>query len=185
MDPLRAALGITPRSSSAVLVSICGPPATPRLLDRRLIDLVGAGMPAHVYHAAASLYVTEAEALIQRWARMALDAAGGGVARALRVSTAAGCRVVAAGIVADVRDVPALAVALRSHPLLHAGEGQLSREAVAAAGLDVHHRGPREPVDPALAERVGGMAQQVGPPWRKEHKLAAAAALAALSARPQ
>jgi hypothetical protein len=36
-----AAVGITSRSSSAVLVAVGAPPESPRLLDRRKIYLVG------------------------------------------------------------------------------------------------------------------------------------------------
>lgn len=186
MDFSRGVLGIAPRTSSAVLVCLDGTPDHPRLVDRRQIDLVGPGLPLQPYHAAAGLELTAAAELIERWAQAALGAAGRGVADALQACAEVGCRVVVAGIAAHVHDVPPLAVALRSHPLLHTGEGQLSREVVAeaaaAAGLEVHYRGPRDPQDPGIAERVLAIGRAAGPPWRKEHKLAAVAALAALAA---
>jgi hypothetical protein len=73
---------------------------------------------------------------------------------------------VAASIVAEVRNVPPLAVALRSHPLLHAAEGQLCRKAIAEAaeeaGLVVHH------VFAARATQIGphGASGRSGPPRR-------------------
>lgn len=89
--------------------------------------------------------------------------------------------IVAVGIVAIVRPVSALDAVLRSHPLLHLAEGQLAREAVAeaatAAGLPVHYLDPKG--RPAV-ERTVALARAAGPPWRKEHKMAALAALAAL-----
>lgn len=177
-------MGIAPRTSSAVIVCVAGPAERPRLVDRRRIELAGPGLPAQAYHAAAGLDLSAAAELIERWARAALDAASHGVTDALLACAEAGCRPVAAGIAAHVHDVPPLAVALRSHPLLHTGEGQLSREAVAeaaaGAGLAVHYRGPRDSPDPALAAQVVEVGRGVGPPWRKEHKLAALAALSAL-----
>ena len=173
-----AAVGITPRSSSAVFVTVAGPPGDPRLIDRRRIDLIGDDLPAQAYHAAVELPAAEAKELVERWARAALEHAARSVADVVRI---AGPEVVAVAIVAEVRDVPPLAVALRSHPLLHAGEGQLAREALAeaagAAGLVVHHVSPREPIDAQVTERVAALGVCAGPPWRKEHKLAAAAAL--------
>lgn len=178
-------LGISPRSSSAVLVAVRGPPESPRLLDRGRIELVGEGLPPQVYHAATALDPREAEELVERWAQAALDAATRGIGEAL-AGAATGLQVVGAGIVAQVRDVPPLAAVLRSHPLLHLAEGQLSREVLAeaaeAAGLPVYYLAPKGPHDPARAERAAAMRRDAGLPWRKEHKLAAVAALTALCA---
>lgn len=166
------------------MLAVCGPPESPRLVDRRWIEFVGADLPAQVYHAAAGLDLDQATALIERWAQAALESAVRGIGEAL--AAAADCRVVSVGIVATVREVPALATVLRSHPLLHLAEGQMSREALAeAAGrarLAVHYLPPKGPHDPMHVERAVGMGRYTGPPWRKEHKLAAAAALTALCA---
>jgi hypothetical protein len=91
-------------------------------------------------------------------------------------------------IVGEVRNLPPLAVVLRSHPLLHAAEGQLARQALAEAaereGLTVHSVSPRSLHDMDLTQRVVDLGRAAGPPWRKEHKLAAVAALVAQSGRP-
>jgi hypothetical protein len=80
--------------------------------------------------------------------------------------------------------VPALAAVLRSHPLLHLAEGQLSREAVeeaaTRAGLPVHYLDPKGRPDPVAVELTAVLGRAAGTPWRKEHKLAALAALTAL-----
>ena len=181
-----AALGVSPRSSSAVLVAISGPPEGPRLLVRGRIDLVGEDLPEQAYHAAAGLDLAEAESLIERWARSAVDHAATGIADVLQTAADAHCHLDVVSIVAEVRDLPALAAILRSHPLLHKAEGQLSREVIAeaaqAAGLAVHYVSPRSPHDPDLAKRVAELGRAAGPPWRKEHKLAAGAAVTALIA---
>lgn len=169
-----------------MLVLVGGPSGTARLLDRRQFDFVSNELPSQAYHAAAELNLRQAEALIARWAETAERAAADAIGATVRAATAAGHRVTAAAIVTDVRVMPALPIVLRSHPLLHAGEGQLSREAVteaaAAAGLAVHHLSPKGPHDSALAQQAVGLGSAAGPPWRKEHKLAALAALTALAA---
>jgi hypothetical protein len=181
-----AALGVWPRSSSAVLVAVGGPRERPRLLVRRHIDLVGEDLPEQAYHAAAGLNLAEAEALIERWARSAVDHAAGGIAGVRQAAIDADSHLDVVSIVAEVRDLPALAVILRAHPLLHKAEGQLSRESIAeaaqAAGLAVHYVSPRSPQGPNIAERVAELGRAAGPPWRKEHKLAAGAALMTLRA---
>jgi hypothetical protein len=181
-----AALGVFPRSSSAVLVAISGPPEDPRLLVRRRIDLVGKDLPEQAYHAAAGLELAEAEALIERWARSTVDHAATGIADVRQAAADAHCQLDVVSIVAEVRDLPALSAILRSHPLLHKAEGQLSREVIAeaaqAGGLAVQYVSPRSHHDPDLAKRVAELGRAAGPPWRKEHKLAAGAALTALIA---
>jgi hypothetical protein len=178
-----AALGITLRSNSAVLIAVCGPAEDARLLDRRRIELVGDELPAQAYHAAAALEPADAQVLIDRWAAAALRSARRGVDEAMAAATE--YSMVGAGIVAEVRDVPPLSKVLRAHPLLHLAEGQLAREALAeaaeAADLTVHYLPPKGPHDPAHAERASSMGREAGRPWRKEHKLAAVAALTTLS----
>jgi hypothetical protein len=67
-------------------------------------------------------------------------------------------------------------------------EGQLAREVIAEAaaqlGLRVHYLDPKGRPDPAAVERTVALGRAAGPPWRKEHRMAALAALGALS-RPR
>jgi hypothetical protein len=171
------ALGVAPRSSSVLVVALTGPPDV-RLLARTHVELVGDDLPAQAYHAAAGLPVPEAERLVQRWAEEALASV-----EACFAELGERDRVVAVGIAAAVREVPALDAVLRSHPLLHLAEGQLSREAVAEAasraGLPVHYVDPKGRHDPDVVERAVALGRTAGPPWRKEHKMAALAALTA------
>jgi hypothetical protein len=82
-------------------------------------------------------------------------------------------------------DVPVTRI-LAAHPLMHAAEGQLYRDALldaaAARGLSAHGvpRGrAQDLLTGSLAATVGGLGVVAGRPWRKEHKLAAVAALVA------
>lgn len=157
------------------MVVLTGPPDV-RLLARTRADLVGGDLPAQAYHAAADLPLPEAEQLVRRWADEATAS--------VRTSLAEVSGVVAVGIAAVVRQVPSLDVVLRSHPLLHMAEGQLSREVIAEAaaqlGLRVHYLDPKGRHDPAAVERTVALGRAAGPPWRKEHRMAALAALGAL-----
>lgn len=94
--------------------------------------------------------------------------------------TAAGLEVRAAGIAFKTYRVPtSLDAIVRSHPLCHAAEGQLTTDALFAAceavGLPVTTMLVSDGVDP----RAEGVGKVIGPPWRKDHKLAASAALRA------
>lgn len=103
---------------------------------------------------------------------------------------------VAAGILVTAGKLPSdLAAILRSHPLIHTAEGVLYREALATAaedcGLEVV-RIPRREIpdrfasalgtdDAGARERVTAMGRAVGPPWARDQKDAAMAALVALA----
>jgi hypothetical protein len=90
---------------------------------------------------------------------------------------------------------PPLDKILASHSLLHAAEGELYRSAVVAAlarrGIEVESI-PRGVVATRAAQALGktgdcerlvvALGQAAGPPWRREHKDAALAALASASA---
>jgi hypothetical protein len=74
-----------------------------------------------------------------------------------------------------------LAALLASHPACHAAEGEMSREAVLAVaeelGLPVTGVPGREI---HVSDDVETLGKSIGPPWRKDHKLAASVAWLAL-----
>jgi hypothetical protein len=142
------------------VVALTGPPDV-RLLARTHVDLVGDDLPAQAYHAAAGLPLPEAERLVQRWAEAALSSVEACFAELVREHP-----IVAVGIAAAVRPVPAPAAVLRSHPLLHLAEGQLSREAVAEAatraGLPVHYLDPKGRPSAAVRSTATGSGRPFG-----------------------
>lgn len=183
---LSAALGIALHSAWAVVVAVAVPDLSPILLDRRRIELARAGFPIQAYHAAAAsrLTVPEATAFIEQWLTAAVATTRHGLALVGTAVRTAGCQPVACGIAGEERELPPLAAILRSHPLLHAAEGQLARAAVAEAasslGLTAFHvpvRGSGDPHDRVVLAALG---QAAGPPWAGDQKRAALAALAAL-----
>jgi len=89
----------------------------------------------------------------------------------------------AIGLVAAERRIPGdLDRILASHALLHAAEGDLYEQAImgaaARAGLPVHVVDPKTTIRPELDD----LRRVIGPPWQKDHKLAATAAFLALDA---
>jgi hypothetical protein len=178
----QTALGWRCHSGWAVAVVASGSPATPAVLDRRRLELLDDLLPRQPYHGAAEdgLDLSAAEALIGHVGKRAAEAAAAAILTAV-----AEFGVCAVGIVGGGRIIPdALERILRSHALLHAAEGDLYEQAIvegaAQAALPVLMVSPKTiEISPAL----DGAGKSLGPPWQKDHKLAATAALAALTQR--
>ena len=198
-----AAVGVAEHANSAVLVTVASDGA---LLDRRRIDLTESGLPTHPHHHEGSWAVGRYRD--SPWARdVSLDEAVELVAR-VRESAARGARAGLEALAATV-PMPIAVIAVRVCPALPptteeriadnraqaVADSVMYREALAAAAeargwsvrwydrervfRDAGTATGREDVAAALA----AMGRSVGPPWQARHKLAAAAALAAL-ARP-
>ncbi|HEY7700266.1 MAG TPA: hypothetical protein VIE88_17705 [Vicinamibacteria bacterium] len=191
----RAAIGFSVHTGWAASVVVEGPPGNPRLLDRRRVRLAESDdtLQAEVYHraaemtgAAAAKFVRAAEAAAARRAEEAL--------RALLE----GRGLVTVALLTGAAKLPAdLAGILRSHPLIHTAEGVFYREALAGAaekcGLAVV-RIPRRELQDRFAsalrmddgkarELLKAMGQEAGPPWARDQKDGAMAALVALGRR--
>lgn len=176
--------------------------ANGELLDRRRIDLTH-GLPTHPYHHegswavgryanspwARTISLDDAVALVERvreaaakGAREGLDALAGAVpveiARiAIRVCpplppTTKKCIADArAANMADsvmYRDVLASAAAARGWSVVWYDRDRVFEDAATAVGRD------------GIEDFLRAMGQKIGPPWQAKHKLAAAAAIAAL-----
>ena len=199
----RAIVGVAERGNSAVLVTVAG---DGELLDRRRIDLTDRGLPTHPHHHEGSwavgryrntpgarvLSLADAVALVER----------------VRASAARGARASLDALAAALT-VPIAGIAIRTCPTLPptteeriadnraqtVADSVMYREALATAakarGWSVHWY-DREHVFRDAAAWLGGedidgfldaMGRSIGPPWRAQHKLAAAAALAAAGPR--
>ncbi|WP_441292341.1 hypothetical protein ACSRUE_19825 [Sorangium sp. KYC3313] len=193
-----ATVGVAEHGNSAVLVTLA---PGGELLDRRRIDLTE-GLPTHPHHhegswavgrylntpGARALSLADAVALVER----------------VRASAARGARVGLEALAATV-PVPIASIAIRVCPELPptteeriadnraqtVADSVMYREALAAAaearGWSVYWY-DRERVfrDAATAlgrddvdDLLSAMGRAIGPPWQANHKLAAAAALAA------
>jgi len=135
------------------------------------------------YHDAQDMALDEAERYIAAAADAAVERATGDLRRFVDEVAASGLDVVCIGLVTREYRLPkTLAATLRSHPALHAAEGQMTIDALAGAGnaLGIEVVATS---DQRIDSRADSAGKLVGPPWRKEQKLAATAALRALASR--
>ena len=180
MKPSACVLGFAPHSGWAVVVSVGGTSAAPRLLLRERIELAdlrlaGSKQPYHYL---------EGRPLAEARRRLALfeESATALALAALRTLThtlrAAGEEARAAGIIASSGRVGAtLEATLASHALIHTADGNHFRDALGRAcetlGLAVTripHRALREH---AAAARVAALGRGLGAPWGADQKAAA------------
>ena len=175
---------------------------TVEIVDRRRVAITSPGAPGanQPYHFAESLELPEAEKFLgncftvsKRLAMAALqDVVGELRGRQYRV-------VGSAVLLASGRPLPPLSKILASHPLIHAAEGEFFREAFSKAcqglGLSVtgfRERNLDECVQTTFGKAATRMWQQIstlgrslGPPWTKDQKTAALAALVVLANKPR
>jgi hypothetical protein len=198
-----ATVGVTEHGSSAVLVTVA---PGGELLDRRQIHLTDPNLPTHPHHHEGSWAV--GRYLNSPWARPISLADAVALVERVRVSAARGARKGLEALAAAV-PVPIAGIAIRACPRLPStieerikdnraqtvADSVMYREALAAAaearGWFVHWY-DRERVFVDAAEVLGRedveaflstMGRSIGPPWQAQHKLAAAAALAATGHR--
>ena len=198
-----ATVGVADHANSAVLVTVA---PGGKFLDRRRIDLTDRSLPTHPHHhegswavgrylnvpGARALSLAEAVALVER----------------VRASAIRGARVGLEALAAAV-PVPIGSIAIRACPKLPPtteeriadnraqtfADSVMYREVLATAaearGWSVHWY-DRERVFREAAAAVGhedvdaflyAVGRSIGPPWQAKHKLAAAAALAAIGRR--
>ena len=204
MAVIRATLGFRLHTGWAAVVAATEQDGQIRILLRRRLELLpeDGSIPRFVYHTAAEMETFEAAALVKLAIKNSQETAYTvikGVLEGLKGMSAA---IKAAGICTGSTVVPDdLAKILKSHSLIHAAEGSLFQQAVAAAcescGLKMVAARERElwvraadagGVDPGrLRQSVDDLRQTVGPPWTADQKIATAAALLALrtSAAPR
>ena len=188
-----AVIGASVHYARAELVTLTARDGDPVLLDRRRVRLIGDGFPGAPYHhEALDLDLPAATDLVNRVRRSVAEHAGAAIST-MRAAWPVRALILPASPYDRLPE--SLEAVLRSRPLTLAADGMLYREFLAEAaaelGLEVQ-RYPRK-TDPAAlaAEALGAtvpevnaliarFGREVGPPWRKDHKLAAAAALSVL-----
>ena len=186
-------VGAIDHYARAELVTLSVRDGAPVLLDRRRVELIAQELPSAPYHhEALELELGAARELVER----------------VRCSVATHARVAIASMLdafrAEVLVLPtsayerlpeSLEEVLASRPLTNAADGMLYREiladAAAEGGMEVR-RYPRRADPTVLAAEAMGVdvpevtalvarfGREAGAPWRKDHKLAAAAALCVL-----
>jgi hypothetical protein len=199
-----AAVGVAEHANAAVLVTVA---AGGELLDRRRIALTGPGLPTHPHHhegswavgryrntpgartvslAEAVTLVERVRAAAERTAREALETLAAAVPVPITSIAIRACPALPETIEGRIRDNRAQTIA----------DSVMYRAALAAAaearGWSVHWY-DRDRVFQDAAAALGlkditavlsAMGRSAGPPWQAQHKLSAAAAIAALGTAP-
>jgi hypothetical protein len=196
-----AIVGVAEDSRSAVLVTVA---RGGELIDRRRIDLTESGLPTHPHHHEGSWAVGRYVKTPGARAISLADAVS--LVERVRESAARGAREGLEALAAAV-SVPIAGIAIRVCPELPptieeriadnraqtVADSVMYRQALAAAadarGWTVHWYDRARVFDDAAAsigsDDIDGflhaMGRSAGPPWQAKHKLAAAAAIAAMA----
>jgi len=192
---MRVALGLKARTGRAVLVAVGGDVDKPQFIERSQIKLLPEGAWAP-YHAAEALEPADARESVQRSIEAAHQLATTGIRDAARRVAEAGhqlcgCAVLIGTGMPNWSTDEILAV----HVRMHKAEGELFRDALVAGAracdLPVTTLSDKSALDDAakmlgltragLDAQLAALGKTAGPPWGKDQKEAAAAALAALN----
>jgi hypothetical protein len=185
--------GASDHYARAELVTLAARDAAPVFLDRRRVELIGKDLPSAPYHhEALELDIGAATDLVNRVRRSVAEHASAAISTLLATH-----RVQVLILPASPYDsLPdSLEEVLSSRPLTYAADGMLYRESLAEAaaelGLEVgRYARKADPMELAaeamrvdvaeVTALIARFGREAGTPWRKDHKLAAAAALSVL-----
>ena len=191
---MQAAVGISDHCGWAEFVTVGVRDNVPLVLDSRRATLIAPGLPGTPYHhEGLELPLADAEKLINRVRQSVVEHTQAALLE-LRSSHGIGAVVLQESPFERLPD--SLAEVLTSWRLTCAADGMMYREALADCaaelGMEVI-RYPRKSDEIAAAADEHGVAREtvaavvsalgraLGPPWRKEHRNAAAAALRVLA----
>ncbi|MDE0626195.1 MAG: hypothetical protein OXH99_07350 [Bryobacterales bacterium] len=193
MSGAGAVIGASDHYGRAELVTLAVEDGAAVFLDRRRVALIDKGLPiAPYHHEAPALDIGPATALVNQVRRSVAQHARSAILTVLKTYRA-GVLILPASPYQGLPD--SLEEVLNSRPLTLAADGMLYRESLAdtAAQLGLEVRRYSRKIDQAAlaAKAMGVESDQVtalldqfgrvaGPPWRKDHKMAAAAALSVL-----
>lgn len=181
----KAVAGISDHAGWAVVVCT----ANGEVIDRRRIELLEPGLPSMPYHHdAQGLPADQAEALIERVRRSAALCAANALTalpsnvQAIAIRKRPPLPATVAERIASYhaqtradgvmyRDALAEAAQARGWSVVEYDAKTVFREAAQGLGLD------------DISARLEAIGRSLGPPWQKDHRLAAAAAIAAASGR--
>ncbi|HEX4785740.1 MAG TPA: hypothetical protein VH350_15470 [Candidatus Sulfotelmatobacter sp.] len=197
----RAALGFRMHSGWGVLVAVAGGPDSIEIVERRRIVVTDSQMPGAIqpYHHAANLEIQEAESHIRNCAAVSEGIAIAAIEHVLHELDLREYRIAGSAVLlASGRPLPPLAKILAAHPLIHTAEGEFFRNSVRSACEQLQlpvetmrERDVEERVRAAfgtsadrLKKKVESAGRAIGPPWTKDHKVAALAALLMISREP-
>jgi hypothetical protein len=185
-------------SGWGALVAVANSAGTVEIIDRRRIAVTAPGMPGakQPYHFAKTLELAEAETFLGKCVEASVQLACAAVSEVTdelrgRHYSVTGCAI----LLASGRELPALEKILASHALIHAAEGEFFRQAIwkACETLALGVTGFRERdldgcvhtafgrTATRIFQQISTVGQSLGPPWTKDQKTAALAALVVLA----
>jgi len=193
-----AAIGIRMHSGWGALVAVSNSAGAVEVIERRRVAITTPGTPGanQPYHFAENLELPEAEKFLGSCFVTSKRLASAAVRDVLSELRGRQYRVVGSAVLlASGRPLPPLSKILASHALIHAAEGEFFREAFSKAceDLNLAVTGFRErELDQCVLTTFGKAAAQtqrqistlgrfLGPPWTKDQKTAALAALLVLA----
>ena len=196
MSVAEAVIGASDHYARAELVTLAAEDAVPVFLDRRRVELIDKDLPSAPYHhEALEMDIGAAIDLVNRVRRSVAEHASAAVSIMLATYHAR-VLILPASPYDSLPD--SLEKVLNSRSLTNAADGMLYRESLAEAaaelGMEIR-RYPRKTDPTVLAAEVMGVdvaevasliaqfGREAGTPWRKDHKMAAAAALSVLGPR--
>jgi hypothetical protein len=192
---MRVAIGLKARTGRAILVAVAGDVREPQLVERSQMQLLPDGAFAP-YHAAEGLEPEAARESVRASTESARRLAASGIRDAARRIADAGhqvcgCAVLVGSGMPDWTTDQILAV----HVRMHQAEGELFRDVLVAGAhacdLELTTLREKSALDDAtrplgvtrarLDALLGALGRSARPPWGKDQKEAAAAALVALA----
>ena len=191
---MNAVTGISDHIGWAEFVTIGIQNKRPTILDRRRVELVEPGIPSAPYHhEGLELPLPEATKIIARTRKSIEDHCRRALSQAISYYKVNGIVLQES----PMKQLPSVvAEVLASRRITCAADGMMYRESLVDAGTQLGlevSRYPRKSDEVTAAAQSLGVARtavaalitnfgrEVGPPWHKEHQLAAASALRILS----
>lgn len=189
-------VGVADHNGWAVLVCVSVKDGSPKVIDRRRVELIEPGLPKHPYeHETAGMNAAEAERLVQE----VRDSAAHCAERALsRLRSGLGTTGEILSIALRTAPLPQLPgsvaevhaswyVTVRADAMLY-HDALCTSAASLGINVDTFARGKERPraaeATSTTAERLdrflSGLRASLGPPWQQDHQAAAARAIAAL-----
>jgi hypothetical protein len=194
---MRTALGFRPHTGWTCAVALAGDVSAPAVVARRRLELSDPAVPWQPYQAASQLRPDAAMDLVREAERVAGEVTAAALGALLAELHAAGHEVVGAVVPSGRSALPdTVPRTLASHPLMHAAEGELFRDALVGAATEHGLRVVRAPAEglreevcaelgcseDALGALLAGLGRAVGPPWRQDEKEGTLAAWIGLAA---
>jgi hypothetical protein len=190
--PHAAVIGFSSHTGWAAAVAVAGPLDAPNIAAKGRVTMATTFAAGGVFHMAQGLPLAEAEALIRESEERLPGAARDAIAACGASLRDRGLEPVASAVLAGgaARPLPPVEAILRSHPLVHAAEGELYRRVITRASeacdLPVAVVPARDlPIRVAGATRLSSkrvlsilaeIGKASGKPWTKDQKEAALAA---------